>query len=82
MDFLELVGKRQSVRKYSGRPVEIEKLEKCIEAARLAPSASNSQPWKIIIVNDADMKEKVARETYGSIVSFWDLGYGIGICFS
>ncbi|NMB96123.1 MAG: NAD(P)H nitroreductase, partial [Clostridiaceae bacterium] len=43
MDFMELVKTRQSVRKYSNKPVESEKLEQCIEAARLAPSACNSQ---------------------------------------
>ena len=48
MDFLELVHKRQSVRAYdSTRPVENDKLERCIEAVRLAPSACNAQPWKV-----------------------------------
>ncbi|MFA4863688.1 MAG: nitroreductase family protein, partial [Bacteroidales bacterium] len=46
--FLALVTKRQSVRKYDNRPVEPEKVKRCLEAARLAPSASNSQPWKFV----------------------------------
>ena len=70
MDFTELISMRQSVRKYANRTVETSKIEKCIEAARLAPSASNSQPWKFIIVNDADMLNKVAIATFGSMVSF------------
>ena len=49
MDFVELVKHRQSDRKYSARAVEKEKLLQCLEAARLAPSANNSQPWKFII---------------------------------
>jgi nitroreductase len=70
MDFFELINKRQSVREYSNREVEPEKIEKCIEAARLAPSASNSQPWKLIVVNDADLVKKVAASTFSSIVGF------------
>lgn len=70
MDFIELATKRQSVRLYTDKPVEKEKIEQCIEAARIAPSASNSQPWKYIIVNNPELKEKVAHETYGTLVTF------------
>ncbi len=70
MDFIELVKKRFSVRKYKQQAVEKEKLEKCLEAARLAPSASNSQPWKFIVVNDAGLVGKVANETFGPLASF------------
>jgi nitroreductase len=61
MDFLELVKRRQSVRSYDpGRAVEPEKLDRCIEALRLAPSACNAQPWKIVVVTDPELKDKVA----------------------
>lgn len=70
MSFFDLIKTRQSVRKYSGKVVEREKIEKCLEAARLAPSASNGQPWKYIIVDEPGLKEKVARETYSSIIRF------------
>lgn len=61
MTFLELVRIRQSTRAYDpSRPVEAEKLERCIEAVRLAPSACNAQPWKLVVVNDPDLKNKVA----------------------
>lgn len=70
MEFSELINKRQAVREYSSREVEAEKIEKCIEAARLAPSASNSQPWKLIIVNDADLVTKVAEATFSKMVNF------------
>jgi nitroreductase len=70
MKLLELIKSRQSVRKYSDKPVEKEKIERCIEAARLAPSASNSQPWKFIVVDEPGLNAKVARETYNSIVPF------------
>jgi nitroreductase len=68
--FLSLVNKRQSVRKYISKPVEPEKVKRCIEAARLAPSASNSQPWKFIVVDDPEMQRKVARETFGPFATF------------
>ena len=68
--FLSLVQKRQSVREYTGKPVEDEKLRRCLEAARLAPSASNSQPWKFIVVNDPELVMKVAKETIGPLSTF------------
>jgi len=63
MNFLELVAKRQSVRGYLDKPVEPEKIKRCLEAARLAPSACNAQPWKFIVVNDPELKNKIAEQT-------------------
>jgi len=71
MDFLELARNRQSIRTYDpDRPVEPEKLERCIEAVRLAPSACNSQPWKLVIVNDPDLKNRVAKAARSRILGF------------
>jgi len=70
MKFLNLVKTRQSVRKYLNKPVEREKIERCLEAARLAPSASNSQPWSFIVVDDPKLKEAVARKTFDRVISF------------
>jgi len=70
MKNLELVIKRQSDRKYTDKPVEKEKMELCLEAARLAPSASNSQPWTFVVVNDRELVIKVAHKTYGPLKSF------------
>ena len=70
MKFSELIIERQSVRKYIDKPVEKEKLMRCLEAARLAPSASNAQPWKFIVVDNPELKEKVAKETYSVIATF------------
>ncbi|MFO8128860.1 MAG: nitroreductase family protein, partial [Bacteroidales bacterium] len=69
-DFRGLVMQRQSVRKYSGQTVAREKIQKCIEAARLAPSACNAQPWKFIVIDDPDVKDRVAGETCGPLRSF------------
>lgn len=57
---LELIISRQSDRKYSDNPVEKEKLERIIEAGRMAPSACNAQPWKLIVVTEPDLLKKVA----------------------
>lgn len=51
-DFMKMIQTRQSCRKYdSNRPVEQEKLAACVEAARIAPSACNAQPWKYLVVS-------------------------------
>lgn len=63
MSFMELVEKRSSVRKYSDRPVEKETILKVLEAARLAPSAVNYQPWHFIVVTDSELKTAL-DETY------------------
>ncbi|MDD4889053.1 MAG: nitroreductase family protein [Phycisphaerae bacterium] len=59
MDFLELVKSRYSVRAYKDRPVEPDKLERVLEAARLAPSGSNRQPWKFVVVRDPEVRRKL-----------------------
>jgi nitroreductase len=64
ISFLDLVNKRRSVRRYLDQPVERDKLERCLEAARLAPSASNGQPWYFVVVDEPELKNAVARETF------------------
>ena len=68
INFIDLARKRQSVRSYDIKPVKAEIIDRCIEAARLAPSACNSQPWKFIIVNDPDLRYKVADSTSNKIL--------------
>jgi nitroreductase len=70
MNFFDLVNRRQSVRQYADKPVEREKIEACLESARLAPSTSNSQPWKFIVVDDPDLRFVVAKETVAPFRSF------------
>ncbi len=70
MKFQELILKRQSVRKYLDRPVEEEKLKLCLEAARLAPSASNSQPWTFVVVNDPELLKQLAALSSGPLNTF------------
>ena len=70
MRLIDLVKTRQSDRKYLDKPVEREKIERCLEAARLAPSASNSQPWEFIVVEEPEMRNKVAHATYSDLIKF------------
>jgi len=67
--FLELAQHRQSDRAYLDKPVESEKLNRILEAARLAPSACNSQPWKFIVVTDPDKRLLVADATASKLLS-------------
>lgn len=68
-ELLELFATRQSVRAYNASiPVEREKVLACIEAARIAPSACNAQPWKFIVVDDEDIKNKLADLTASKIL--------------
>ncbi len=70
MSFLDLANKRYSVRNYKDTPVPPEKIDRCIEAARLAPSACNSQPWKFIIVDDPKLKNNLAKAAFKGILDF------------
>ena len=65
MDFSELIIARQSDRKYLKTPVEREHILKCLEAARLAPSACNSQPWHFVVVTDEDKLISMAEAAVG-----------------
>ena len=64
-DFLSLASRRQSDRAFdTQRPVEKEKLQRILEAACIAPSACNSQPWHFIVVDDPAVKH-LLREKAG-----------------
>ncbi|MBU1084604.1 MAG: nitroreductase family protein [Candidatus Omnitrophota bacterium] len=67
--FSDLVRARRSIRSYSGRVIDQKDLDKCAEAARYAPSACNSQPWKFIIVNDSAVKKDIANKVFSGIYS-------------
>lgn len=68
MTFSDLIRARYSLRTYSDRPVEREKLTACVEAARLSPSACNSQPWSFIIVDDPELISRIAPLTTSAAV--------------
>ncbi|NPV14408.1 hypothetical protein HPY86_05705 [candidate division WOR-3 bacterium] len=65
--FLNLCLMRRSVRKFSERPVEREKLALCLEAARIAPSADNGQPWRFLVFDDAAKKQELAQAVFKGV---------------
>ena len=73
MALLELIKHRKSVREFLDVPVEREKIMMCLEAARLAPSESNSQPWRFIVVDDRELKNRLCDAAFGGI--YWFNGF-------
>ena len=64
MEFYEVLKKRRSIRKYKKAPVEQDKIDRILEAARIAPSAANFQPWHFIVIKDESVKLAL-KEAYG-----------------
>lgn len=71
MAFLDLVKQRRSVRRYQPRPVPREAIERCLEAARWAPSACNSQPWHFIVVDREPLRTQVAEAACSGVYSIF-----------
>lgn len=69
MSVKELIAKRRSIRRYLDMPVEREKIFACLEAARLAPSADNVQPWRFLVIDDPQLKDKFSRKVFSGIYS-------------
>ncbi|OAT82402.1 nitroreductase family protein [Desulfotomaculum copahuensis] len=65
MEFQELLLKRKSIRKFKPDPVPDEYITGLLEAARLAPSGTNIQPWRFVVVKSREMREKLGACTYG-----------------
>ena len=61
MAIMDIIKERKSVRKYLDKPIDREKIELCIEAARLAPSADNMQPWRFIVLDDRELIQKLTK---------------------
>jgi nitroreductase len=61
MNISELIKYRKSVRSWASKPLEVETVEKIVEAARFAPSAKNCQDWRIIAVAEPGIRKKIAE---------------------
>ena len=59
MSVMEAILQRKSIRAYQDKPIEQEKLEKILEAGRLAPSATNQQAWKFVVVTDPALRHEL-----------------------
>ncbi len=64
MDVREAINKRRSIRKFKPDPVSDELILQLLESARLAPSGSNTQPWRFIVVKDAGARQKLQMVSY------------------
>jgi nitroreductase len=58
---MNVIFTRRSIRRYSDKKVENEKIEKMLKAAMQAPSAGNQQPWEFIVVQDSGMLDKLSK---------------------
>ena len=68
MDVFEAAQERRSIRSYQDKPVPREKMEKILEAGRLAPSARNIEPWHFIAVTDAEKRKALAKGLFAKFL--------------
>lgn len=80
--FLNLCRLRRSVRRFADKPIEREKLAYCLEAARLAPSADNIQPWRFIVFDDPEKKGALADAVFRGVfaASRWVANAPVIVC--
>jgi nitroreductase len=64
MDVSEAIKKRRSIRKFKPDPIPEQKIRQLLESARLAPSGTNTQPWRFIVVKDDNTKKKLQEAAH------------------
>jgi nitroreductase len=69
MSVKDLIALRRSIRRYLDKPVEREKILVCLEAARMAPSADNVQPWRFLVIDDPELKNRLAKNIFSGVYS-------------
>jgi nitroreductase len=69
MDVFEAVQERKSIRAYQDTPVPRKKLERILEAGRLAPSARNIEPWHFIVVTSSEKRKALSKGLYAKFLS-------------
>jgi nitroreductase len=67
MSLIDLIRSRRSIRSFTDQPVSREAITRCLEAARLAPSACNAQPWNFVVADDPAVKAKLADAAFGGV---------------
>ncbi|MFC1954289.1 nitroreductase family protein [Chloroflexota bacterium] len=65
MEVQEAIEKRKSIRSYKDEPIPENKLQKVLEAARLAPSGGNRQEWKFVVVRDEEKRKQLSKAANG-----------------
>ena len=61
MDFYDVIRNRRSIRAYKPDPIEPQKLDRILQAGRLAPSACNLQPWAFVLITDPDVRKNFIK---------------------
>ena len=69
MDVFEAIQKRKSIRAYEKTPVPEETVKKILDAARLAPSAINRQPWHFIVVTGSEKRKNLSRGVFAKFLA-------------
>jgi len=72
MNFLELATRRKTARKFKPTPIKDKDIEYFLESARQAPSGSNRQPWRFIIVKSPEMKQKIRTASEAGEKQFYE----------
>ncbi len=67
MDIYETIALRKSVREFTAKDIPEAMLTRLLESARLAPSASNRQEWRFVVIRDQDTREKIAQASFGQV---------------
>jgi nitroreductase len=67
MSFIDLIRSRRSIRSFTDRPVSREDTTRCLEAARLAPSACNAQPWTFVVADDPEVKNRLGDAAFDGV---------------
>jgi nitroreductase len=69
MDVLEAIRKRHSIRAYLAKEIPVEKLDRILEAGRLAPSAGNIQPWHFVVVKDQQKRNMLSKGRFAKFLA-------------
>ncbi len=80
MNFIPLIAKRRSIRRYKNRKIEPEKIDMLVEAALRAPSSRGINPWEFIVVADKALLEKISRAKPHGAAFLRDAAVGIVVC--
>jgi Nitroreductase len=67
LDIKTAITERRSIRKYRPDPVPDDMLQELMEAARLAPSGTNHQPWRFIVVKNQEVKERIQAAAFNQV---------------
>ena len=68
MSVIDLLLSRRSIRKYKTEQIPQDTIQKILEAGRYAPSASNGQPWRFIVLTDPEVKEKLSHRQWSGFI--------------